>query len=116
MLVANQIERELITLSFTLFSTCYPLSPFCARAAPKTLDAPGGFQIAQPEPDHVAADAGAGAFQVGNAEFADGGFNGVFHQFGFRAAPGFHVAGALLELAIGAAAFVLASEGWLAES
>ena len=102
-LVANQIGQEIITLSFTLFSTCYPLSPFCPRAAAETFDAPGGFQIAQPKPDHVPADAGAGAFQVGNAEFADGGFNGVFHQFGFRAAPGFHVAGTLLELAIGAA-------------
>ena len=92
-----------ITLFFTLFQGYYPLSPFCARAAAKTFDAPGGFQIAQPEPDHVAADAGAGAFQVGDAEFADGGFNGVVHQFGFRAAPGFHFAGTLLEFAIGAA-------------
>ena len=58
--------------------------------------------MAQPGPDEVAADARAGAFQIGDAEFAYGGFNGVVHQFGFRAAPGFHVAGTLLEFAIGA--------------
>jgi hypothetical protein len=45
-------------------------------SATKTLDLPGGLQIAQQEPDHVAADAGAGAFQVGNPEFTSAGFNG----------------------------------------
>ena len=68
-----------------------------------TIDAPGGFQNAQPETDQVAADAEADSFQVGDAEFADGGFNCVAHQFRLPAAPGFHVADTLLELAIGVA-------------
>ena len=96
------LSGRFLTLFLTLFQGYYPLSPFCPRSAAETFNAPGGFQIAQPEPDHVAADARAGAFQIGDAKLAYGGFNGVVHQFGLRAAPGFHVAGTLLEFAIGA--------------
>jgi hypothetical protein len=54
-----------ITSFITPFSRHYPLSPFRTRAAAKTFDSSGGFQIAQPELDHVAAGGGAGTFQFG---------------------------------------------------
>ena len=88
---------------FSLQPLAFTLSPLRSWPATQTFDSPGGLRIAQQEPDHVAADAGAGAFQVGNPELTAGGFDGQLHQFGFRATFGFHLACALREFAVGAA-------------
>ena len=54
----------------------------------KRFNAPCGFQIARQKPNYFAADANADTFQIDDAEFADGGFNGVFDQSSLYATPG----------------------------
>ena len=63
-------------------------SPFGGASPPEALDEIRFFEVEEDVADHVAADHGAGFFEVGEAEVRDEGLDGVLDGFGFAAPSG----------------------------
>lgn len=87
---------------YTYYSLTLPYSsPFGGAAAAEALDEVGFFEVEEDVADHVAADHGAGFFEVGEAEVGDEGLDGVLDGFGFVAPAGADPVEACFKFGIG---------------